>query len=245
MSSIGRLALGSVVGGALLALMACGSRASEADAGPPQDLASLRDFTAVTLAGPDKVIVRRGAGFSVQAQGDPRALARLEIGVRNGVLRIRRKNDWRDIMPGEDHGATINVTLPALRQVTLAGSGDMNVDLLGGDAVDASVTGSGDLTIERVDARRVDFAAVGSGTLTTLGGRAGQAKYSVTGSGDLKTRGVASSSGTVSIVGSGDVEAHITGDADVSILGSGDAAISGTTRCSISRVGSGEARCAA
>jgi len=244
MSSIRRLASQGALAGAILMLMACGSRASESDAGPPQNLDALRDFTGITLAGPDRVVVTRGPQFSVRAEGDARALARLEIDVKDGELRVKRKHNWRDIMPGSDRGATVSVTLPALRDVALAGSGDMSVDLLGGDDVEASVTGSGDLTIARVEAHEVELSTTGSGTLTA-GGRADKAEYSVTGSGDIKAASLVAATGEFSIVGSGDVAAHVTGSAEVSILGSGDAVIGGTTRCSVSRMGSGTARCSA
>lgn len=244
MPPIRRLASHSVLAGTILMLMACGSRASEANAGPPQNLDSLRDFTGVTLAGPDRVVVTRGPQFSVRAEGDERALARLEIDVRDGELRVKRKQNWREIIPGTDRGATITVTLPALREVTLTGSGDMSVDLLGGDDVEASVTGSGDLTIARIAAHEAELSTTGSGTLTA-GGRADKVEYSVTGPGDIKAASLVAASGEFSIVGSGDVEAHVTGAAEVSILGSGDAVIRGTTRCSVSRMGSGTARCSA
>jgi len=242
MTTINRLASHAVLASAVFALMACGSRAAGNDASPPRNLDSLRDFNEVTLAGPDRVIVTRGARYSVRAEGDARALARLEIVVEDHELQIKRKHNWRDIMPGSDRGATIHVTLPALREVGLAGSGDMSVDLLGGDDVEASVAGSGDLSIARVDARSADFQTAGSGTLTASG-RAGKAEYSVAGSGDIQAAGLTSGSAEVSIVGSGDVAAQVSGSAKISIIGSGDAVITGTTRCTVTRMGSGSARC--
>jgi len=245
MSPMSKVASHGILAGVLLALMACGSRASEADANPPRNLESLRDFTSVTLAGPDRVVVTRGAQFSVRAEGDPRALARLEIDVRDGVLRIRRKHNWRDILPGEDRGATVNVTLPVLHEVALAGSGDISADVLSGDDVEASVSGSGDLTIARVEAAKAGLSATGSGTLTATGGRADRAELSVAGSGDIKAGGLVATAAEISIAGSGDAQAHVSGAARISIVGSGDAVVTGTTQCSVSRIGSGSARCTA
>jgi len=228
---------------AIFALMSCGSNAT-ATGNTPQDLSRLRNFTKVSFAGPDHVVIRRGAAFSVTATGDERALARLELKVRDETLEIGRRHDWRSIMPGRDGGATITVTLPALREATLAGSGNMQVDQLTGKDVEASVTGSGNLVIARVQADSVDLETSGSGTLTASG-QVREADLSVTGSGGIAASGLAAQTAELSLVGSGDAQLRVDGRAEVSIVGSGDATISGDARCNVSRVGSGAVRCGA
>jgi len=228
---------------AVLALMSCGSNATATD-NAPQDLSDLRDFTKVSLAGPDHVVVRQGTAFSVAATGDARALARLDLKVRDDTLEIGRKHDWRTIMPGQDGGATVTVTLPALREVTLAGSGTMQVDQLTGKEAEASVTGSGDLAIGRIRADDVELAISGSGTLKASG-QAREAELSITGSGGIAASGLAAQTAELSLVGSGDAQVRVDGQAKVSILGSGDATISGAGKCTVTRVGSGDVRCGA
>lgn len=243
MSPIARYARHSLLVGAALTLMSCGSNAT-ATGNSPQDLSGLRDFTAVSLAGPDRVVVKQGASFSVTAQGDARALARLELKVRDKTLEIGRKRDWRSIMPGSDGGATITVTLPALREAALAGSGDMSIDLLTGKEVEAHVAGSGDLTIARIAADSAELGTAGSGTLTASG-QVRKAELSVAGSGGILASGLAAQTAELSLAGSGDVQARVSGQADISIVGSGNATVSGTAKCSVSRIGSGDVRCGA
>jgi len=228
---------------AALALVNCGSNAT-ATGSTPQELSRLRDFDKIALAAPDHVVVRRGPAFSVTATGDARALARLELKVRDKTLEIGRKRDWRSIMPGRDGGATITVTLPALHEVALAGSGNMQVDELTGKSVEASVTGSGNLVIARVQADSVELASSGSGTLTASG-LAREADLSVAGSGGIAAAGLATRAAELSLLGSGDAQLRVDGPAEVSIVGSGNATISGKARCTISRVGSGDVRCGA
>lgn len=240
MSTIARHGL---LAAAVFALMSCGSNAT-ATGNTPQELSRLRDFTKVALAGPDHVIVRQGTAFSVTATGDERALARLELKVRDETLEIGRKHDWRSIMPGQDGGATITVTLPALREVTLAGSGDMQVDQLTGKEVEASVTGSGNLIVARIQADSIDLETSGSGKLTASG-QVREADLSVTGSGGIAASGLAAQTAELSLVGSGDAQLGVDGRAEVSIVGSGNATISGTAKCAVTRVGSGAVRCGA
>ena len=233
----------SLLAAAVFALVSCGSNAT-APGNTPQELSRLRDFTKVALAGPDHVVVRQGAAFSVTVAGDERALARLEMTVRDETLEIGRKHDWRSILPGKDGGATITVTLPALREATLAGSGDMRVDQLTGREVEASVTGSGGLVIARIQADSVDLETSGSGTLTASG-QVREADLSVTGSGGIAASGLAARTAELSLVGSGDAQLRVDDRASVSIVGSGDATISGTATCAVSRTGSGAVRCGA
>lgn len=240
MAAIDRLMSPLLCAGALLALAGCHERT--ADGTRPEDLRDLRDFDEIMLAGSDHVIVRQGKDYSVTAQGDPRALARLAIKQHGKTLEVGRKSDWRSIMPGADGGATVTVTVPALREARLAGSGDMRIEQLSGKEVEATVAGSGTLAIAQIAADKADLEIAGSGNLTASG-EARQAHLSVTGSGDLIAPGLVVQAAELSLTGSGDVQLRVDGTAAIAIIGSGNATIGGTGRCTVTRLGSGTARC--
>ena len=255
------VALCAVAGGAMIA--ATGQSATPAQASAAQSFTDLRDFDTVVLRGPDNVVVTRGSGFSVHAEGDPKAIAMLDISVRDGTLIVSRKRQDRGNWHWNDKGATIRVTLPALRRATLAGSGDMSVDAMKGATVEAqilgsgdlriggiaaqdaklSLTGSGDLTIGGVDAQAAEMGITGSGTLT-IAGTVRSTSVSIAGSGDVLADRLAALTTTVRIAGSGNAHVRASQSADVSLAGSGDAMVRGTRNCTLSKHGSGEAHCA-
>ena len=231
---------------ALCAVLAIAPAASADERGdaPRVPLAQLRDFSGIEAGGPDTVLVTRGADYAVRVEGDPKAIERLDIYVERNVLHVERKKrrgmDWSQ----RDKGATVRITLPALHHVALAGSGDMTVDWMGGEAVEAVLSGSGNLSVARIDARRATLSLAGSGNLSA-GGTAGNAEVSLAGSGDVLAERMASDTATVSVAGSGNATIRATGKASVSIIGSGNATVKGTHDCQVSRIGSGNARCVA
>lgn len=198
------------------------------------------DFSTIEVIGPDNVDVKQGAAFSVRAEGDPKALDDLEITVRNGELRIGRKDrgwGWN-----QSSGAVrIAVTLPRLTGASITGSGDLIADKGEGD-FDAELTGSGNLTIGALSGGAVDLQATGSGDIK-VAGTATRLDAEITGSGDIAGEGLTATSAKIRIMGSGDVRAVVKGDADVSIMGSGNAVLTGGAKCKVSAMGPGDAKC--
>ena len=203
----------------------------------------LRGFDGVTLAGSDTVIVTRGAGFSVRAEGDPKAIDQLDIFVRGRDLHVeRKKRRWGGWFSSSDKGATVRVTLPLLRRAVLAGSGDMRVDLMRGRTVEAKLAGSGNLGIRRIEAQSAIFDLASSGDLNAAG-RVGKSMVSMAGSGDVHADRLAADNISVSLVGSGNAYLRASRAATISIVGSGDVTIKGTRNCRVSKLGAGDARC--
>ncbi|MBB5987381.1 head GIN domain-containing protein [Sphingobium lignivorans] len=245
--AVALVALVATVGGHGLGISFGGSSDDETSEAVPEDavrgdgaiqsLANLRDFDSVNVAGPDDVVITQGKSFSVQAEGDRRALRRLRLYVKNSTLHVEREDNSRT-----RDTATVRVTLPALTSISLTGPGDVRADRLVSKSARVELTGPGDLAVGRIEADDVELKTTGSGTITA-GGKVRNASLSLTGSGDIKAEGLEVGVATVDILGSGDVAARVVDRAKVSVMGSGDAVLSGTTNCSISRMGSGSARC--
>lgn len=202
-------------------------------------------FNAVSLRGPDNVIVKVGGAESVSAVGDQAILDRLEIEVVDGTLRVgRKKKDGMMSWGSSERGsATVTVTLPALKGASIAGSGDMNVDRVETASFDGSIAGSGSLSIGSLAASSVDFSIAGSGDAHVAAGKADSLDISIAGSGDFDAGALAARTADISVAGSGGVKAGVSDAADVSIIGSGDVELFGNARCSVSKIGSGDVRC--
>jgi Putative auto-transporter adhesin, head GIN domain len=227
----------------LAACSAANGRDRDDDNGPTSTRNfNLSDFDAVVLAASDDVRITEGSAFAVSATASEKVLDRLEFSVKNGVLKIGRKNDRSWLSWSHDKGAVIDVTMPVIHKAAIAGSGDMKVAGTATDTFTGSISGSGNLDIAQVRAERTALSIAGSGDLSAAGATK-QVELSVAGSGDINAGGLKSVDLDASIAGSGDIRANATGKASASIVGSGDIDISGITNCTVSKVGSGDVRC--
>ena len=198
----------------------------------------LTGFTGVVAAGPDSIIVRRGAAFSVTATGDKALLDRLVLSIDGDKLEIRRQSDFS----WSGDGATLTVTLPVLTSLAIAGSGDVTADTLTGESADVVVAGSGDATVTGIAARKLELNIAGSGSITASG-TATEVESAIAGSGDISAPALTATTADISIIGSGGVTMTVTGTADVSTAGSGDVTLTGGATCTSSEMGSGEVNC--
>ena len=197
-------------------------------------------FNRVALTGSFDVRVTTGMQMQVRAIGDQAAIDRLDIGVANGELQIRQRRSV-----GVSLGRTklvVDVMVPALTAASVAGSGDMKVDQVGGASFSAAVTGSGDLDIARSSASTLNLAVMGSGDLR-IAGTCQTATVTLRGSGDIDAGHLRCRDVTVALTGSGDVGIGATGTANLSLAGSGDIEVSGGAACTKVRRGSGDIIC--
>ncbi|HEY0596861.1 head GIN domain-containing protein [Sphingopyxis sp.] len=204
---------------------------------------ALTGFTGVEVAGPDDVTIRQGDSFAISARGRKETLDRLEIKLDGTKLVIGRKREGFSFSSRDDDDLDIAITMPRLNLVRLTGSGSIDADTVGGDAVEAAVTGSGDLKVAKLTGKRAEIEVSGSGDIEIAGGTIGSGELSVTGSGDIDAEGLVATTLEVSVTGSGNVDAQATGKADIRILGSGDVKLGGGANCSTRQMGSGTATC--
>ncbi|MXO75449.1 DUF2807 domain-containing protein [Altererythrobacter aerius] len=233
--------LGPAVGIALAAAALSGCSGAVAfDTGEGVPLADL-DLTGaaptgLVLAGPDNAVVTRGDRLAIKVEGDPEAAAALRFTLEDDALGIMRETDLRS-----EGTATVRVTLPALTQLTLAGSGTVDADRMDGNA-EATIAGSGTARVAALTADKLDVTLAGSGTF----GAAGTARsldLTIAGSGSGRMGGLAVETADVTIAGSGDAAFASDGTVDASIMGSGAVTVTGNATCTINAMGSGTLRC--
>ena len=202
------------------------------------------NFDRIDLAGAYDVTVQTGAKPGVRARGNEKAIEKLVVEVRDGVLRIRPEKE-RGFRWGRSHRGkiTVNVTVPSLRAAQLAGAGDVRINEVKGAQFDGGIAGSGDLTIDRIEVDSLKLSIAGAGDAKAVSGRAKSAAYDIAGSGGIDARGIATETAAISIAGAGNVEAHAASTASVSIMGAGDVDVTGGAKCTISKAGAGNVRC--
>ena len=101
----------------------------------------------VVLFGPDEVQVTQGDKLAITVDGDPAAVEQIRFTLKDGTLGVLRaeKN-----FKSDGKLAVVHVTMPAPREVTMAGSGKISAASLARDAK-VTVLGSG-----RIDAQNVE-----------------------------------------------------------------------------------------
>ena len=233
----------AIIGAALLAGACGGGHAEERDDGPTvQRGFEVGAFERIALEGSHDVVVTVGGAPSVRAEGSERAIERLEVVVEDGELHIRSRQRSGWLSFGSQRSATVHVTVPALSGATVAGSGEISIARVEGEAFEGHIAGSGELEIADLRVRAASFTIGGSGHVRA-GGIADRTEVAIGGSGDVDLSGLRSRTAAVRIGGSGNARLHATETADVRVAGSGNVEVTGGARCSVEKHGSGNVRC--
>ena len=200
------LAVAIAIGAAKYAF---GDLGDVADRDKSQDITRTLDITgfdAVDIGGVFEADVTVGGDYSVVVSGSEDEMARLEVRVENGVLKIDQneseigKRRWRQ------RGMTASISLPELKSFELAGVGDGevtgidaelfrvkvagvgNLDLSGAcGRLDAKISGVGELDAKSLECREVDVDVSGVGSASVFASDAVDA--SVGGVGSIEIHG--------------------------------------------------------
>ena len=172
-------------------------------------------FTGVELAGVNNVVVHVGDPQSVVVSADDNLIDRVTTEVQSGTLVVGNT-------PGSfstKSEMSVEITVPTLDALTLAGSGNIVVDGIEARNLKVDLPGSGTLT-GKGTATRLDVAVGGSGVVQFLQLVATDVQAAVSGSGSMFITATssldASVSGSGAIVYAGDPQ-----DVTKSITGSG------------------------
>ncbi|NVD44438.1 DUF2807 domain-containing protein [Altererythrobacter sp. HHU K3-1] len=194
--------------------------------------------TRFTLSGPDRVILTRGDTLDIDVSGDSRAVDLLRFERDGDNLTVARAKS-----SGDNGTAIVRLTMPAPRNITLAGSGEIEASDLAAET-ELSIAGSGTIRAPRVAAQLLDVNIAGSGTLEAAG-RADRLDLNIAGSGDANMSSLKVEAAEINIMGSGDARFASDGQVDANIMGSGDVTVIGRARCKVSAMGSGTVTCEA
>jgi hypothetical protein len=236
-------ALGPVIGVALAAsLSGCDGAAVTLDGEKGKPLAEL-DLTgappqSLTLLGPDTVRVTSGDKLAITVDGDAETASKLRFTLKDGALGIMRDGkSWS----GSGEPVVVNVTMPAPRAVTMAGSGRIDAAALAGEA-EVTVAGSGEVAVASQAGESLDLTLAGSGNYRGAG-QIRKLDLTIAGSGSALMEALRVEQADLSIAGSGNAVFASDGEVEASIMGSGSVTVRGRARCKVSAMGSGRLVC--
>lgn len=223
-----------------LSLSGCLNISTGFDGEPLAELdQSGRAPTAIGLAGPDDIVLAVGDELSIEVEGEDDVIETLRFRRSGDSLTVGRADNGSDLK-GK---AIIRITMPAPKDVSLAGSGDITAETLA-DASEVSIAGAGRVLVKDFAIDTLEIGIAGSGSLQGRG-RVSTLEISIAGSGDVDFGDVVADSAEISIAGSGDVKLASDGKVDASIMGSGDVLVIGNATCTSNAVGSGTMTCKA
>ena len=193
----------------------------------------------VVLAGPDKIVIKTGKSLKINVEGDDEAVERIRFTNSDGTLGVLRQgSDW-----GSSGSAVINVTMPAPKSLTIAGSGSIDAASLAGQA-EANLLGSGSIAVKKITAEQLEVAIMASGSIEAAGS-ADKLELSIMGSGGAEMPALKVDAADVTVAGSGSAAFASDGKVKASIMGSGSVRVVGRAECEVSSMGSGSLKCEA
>ena len=199
---------------------------------------SAKDFHALDIEVPGKVVVHTGPAYKVEVQGEETAMPFLETEVKNGSLHIYFSRNVRDV-----DDLLITVTAPAFDEIEVSGSAEVLAhDPLDGTDLEVSISGSGDIELTDVDYDRIDLDVSGSGNILLQGVAVQSIDCTVSGSGDLDALDCPTPKATVKVSGSGTVRCHVLDFLRATVSGSGDVLYLGNPSVDAEVSGSGKVR---
>lgn len=193
--------------------------------------------TELALAGPDTVIITNGKKLAITVEGDQAAIDAMRFSLKDGTLGILRASEnWKNT-----GAATVRVTMPSPKSLTLLASGKIEAESMAG-AASVQILGSGKIAIAGVAADSLDVTIAGSGSFDAAGTTRSM-EMTVAGSGGASMAGLKTDGGKISIMGSGSAEFASDGEVSAEIMGSGNVTVIGNATCTVNSMGSGTVTC--
>jgi hypothetical protein len=222
-----------LVGAIFLALGLLAGCKKDDEAEPSDRELTLNSFEVVEINAGSNVVLTEGSTQKVKVRGREDLINKLRTGVDNG----RWKVEFDGNVPDQDN-VTIEVTMPRLRRLELAGPGAVTVinSFTYPDLVVVN-TGSGSINLG-VIATSVAVEVKGSGPVV-LAGTAGSQTVRVTGSGSYQGFGLITSHTDVTVSGSGSAEVTANSTLRATVPGSGNVRYKGRPVITSSVTGSG------
>ncbi|UOG75307.1 DUF2807 domain-containing protein [Hymenobacter tibetensis] len=202
-------------------------------------------FNQVALAGSATVILVQGSPQKVVVDAEAEDLSHLETSVSGDRLRIGTKQEkgmsWSNYkFKGP---VTVYVTVPTISALTVSGSGKMKAAAgLKAQDLDLTVSGSGNMELAQVQADDLETTISGSGDISINGGSVPRQDIRISGSGGVQAPKMRTENCKVHISGSGNCRVQATETLQASIAGSGNVYVTGGAKVSSSTAGSGRVR---
>ena len=156
----------------------------------------LTNFSSINLIGGIDVNIKFSDKYNCTVVSDENLIPYIKTEVVNNNLQISINKNYSSI-----EGIEVNVNAPEYDEVSISGSGDINIIDFKNDNLSLNISGSGDITA--------------NGEVQTLIAK-------ISGSGDIISAELISKSATITINGSGDAKIWASDSISAQINGSGD-----------------------
>lgn len=203
-----------------------------------KEIRNVGPFSAVSLAISADVFLTQGPVQRVEIEGDKASMDEIELVVNDETLKIRTKDRFH----GNIGKVLVFITVPAIDELTVAGSGDITAEsAIRTDELDLTVSGSGSIRFNELSAREVSATITGSGNIDVSAGQAqGELDVVITGSGSFSAEGFSAPEVDVNITGSGSAKVWAVKELETNITGSGNVGYKGNPIVNASATGSGK-----
>lgn len=168
------------------------------------------NFEQITILGSTDVIYRHDEHYSIVVECDSIYASLVVTSVESGTLTINLKGeDQEDVKSfAESPKATVYVTSPVMRIVSVCGSGSFKAEgTISANDFHTGIIGSGDMSFDSLMCKSFNYQSTGSGNAEFGYINASSIVFSSSGSGDVRVGGLMSDSlVTIGITSSGDME---------------------------------------
>lgn len=196
------------------------------------------DFSGISFGVAGKLYLEQSDDYSVVIEGDADHLDDISIFVRGDRLIIRNES-WLNF---GNKKVTAYVRMPEVESLSVSGSGELLAqDAINAAYLDMSVSGSGDINLDMLKADGINCSISGSGNIE-LKGLASDGDISISGSGKYSGLDFAVGTMEVSISGSGRCKVNVEDSLEARVSGSGNIYYKGNPRIDARISGSGKVR---
>ena len=199
-------------------------------------------FDKVVCALPATVNYTVADTYSCTVRVDSNLLEYIDIKVKDGELSLSQPKPTKNgiYLSFNATEFVIDITSPSLNEITLAGSGDINIHSpLQAQKLEVTVAGSGNVAFkEDVNIQHLELSVAGSGDILVDKGIIRKLEADIAGSGDIVTHAEAQEVET-SVMGSGDITVNVSGTLEYQVVGSGDIYYYGDAKVNGKVAGSG------
>jgi hypothetical protein len=180
----------------------------------------VKGFTTVRVGYPGSVVIRQGNSESLTIEAEDNVVAALRSEVVNGVLQIdNRRRDRVYLTPTKP--VKITITAKALKEVVFEAAGDLTVQAVQGTDFRVELSGAGNVNLDNLKVQSLNAILSGAGSLHASG-TADRLNVNLNGLGSFDGAALRSQTADIELdgLGSADVWVDKSLTADINGLGS-------------------------
>ncbi len=215
-------------------IQACGFNSINGKGPVTKQDRNVNDFQEIELECNADLFVSQGASYSCTVETNENLHGYILIDKDGKNLRIHSDKNLRaDKM-------NIYITMPTVEKLAISGSGSINgKNVFISDKLNLTISGSGKINMDKIKTEKLEVEIEGSGNIKLLTGEVKQANYTISGSGKIEADKISAQEVVAEIDGSGNIYCSAAENLKANINGSGSVKYKGTPKTKFSVNGSG------